>query len=227
MKKTVKQLYNYSLLDNRPLLSNYNAEWWTEYVNNHAIYDRAFNRLYRSFRFAFDTENDTDMNSFLHFVDEVKALLAMHSKKYAELYKVHALSENAYDIVSNYDMVETMDRDTASDKGQRTDTYTDSIGAQTNNLTNSTSSFDSDTMHPASANQQTVGAQSNSGSAVSGAEYDTASEDYTLTRKGNIGVVSAPDLLEKHTNFWTSFDFYSYIFKDICTELLEVNTDDY
>lgn len=46
------------------------------------------------------------------------------------------------------------------------------------------------------------------------------SENYTLTRIGNIGVMTATDMLRLHKDFWTKFEFYAYIFKNIADELL-------
>lgn len=53
---------------------------------------------------------------------------------------------------------------------------------------------------------------------------DTVDNDeWTLTRKGNIGVQTAGDILRIHTEFWTEhYKFMSLIFEDICKALLLV-----
>ena len=53
---------------------------------------------------------------------------------------------------------------------------------------------------------------------------DTVSNDaWTLTRKGNIGVQTAGDILRIHTEFWTEhYKFMTMIFDDICKALLLV-----
>ena len=52
---------------------------------------------------------------------------------------------------------------------------------------------------------------------------NNSTESYELTRKGNIGVQTGADMLKKHDSFWTSYEFYTMIFKDICKELLLVD----
>jgi len=48
-------------------------------------------------------------------------------------------------------------------------------------------------------------------------------DEWTLTRKGNIGVQTAGDILRIHTEFWTEhYKFMSLIFEDICKALLLV-----
>lgn len=228
MKKwTIGQLAKKAQQNNLPLLSENSADFWNEYMLNFEVYDRAFARLFKSFFYFDEEESATLEDTLTAFTTAVDELLTLHAKRYSEVFQVHVLSDSAYDLVTNYDMIEKMDRDTSSDKGSRSDSYSDTQGAQTTTLNNSTSTYDSDAMHPTTRNEQNIGAQTNNGSATSGAQHDTATEDYTLTRKGNIGVVSAPDLLEKHLGFWSKFDFYNYVFKDICAELLEVNTYDY
>lgn len=48
-------------------------------------------------------------------------------------------------------------------------------------------------------------------------------DEWTLTRKGNIGVQTAGDILRIHTEFWAEhYKFMSLIFEDICKALLLV-----
>lgn len=52
-------------------------------------------------------------------------------------------------------------------------------------------------------------------------QYDA--DSWTLTRKGNIGVQTAGDIMRIHTDFWTNhFKFMSMIFEDINIELLMI-----
>lgn len=49
------------------------------------------------------------------------------------------------------------------------------------------------------------------------------SDEWTLTRRGNIGVQTAGDMLRIHTDYWTNhFKFMEMIFEDICKQLLLV-----
>lgn len=43
---------------------------------------------------------------------------------------------------------------------------------------------------------------------------------YTLRRVGNIGVKTATEIMYEHREFWSLWEFYTYIFKEICAELL-------
>ena len=61
-------------------------------------------------------------------------------------------------------------------------------------------------------------------SATSGTRKDTTDddldEDITVTRVGNIGVQTVDDMLKKHVDVWSLFDFYGIIFDDIAKSLL-------
>lgn len=51
---------------------------------------------------------------------------------------------------------------------------------------------------------------------------DSGSENYNLRRKGNIGVMTQSDVLQKHLELWNSYEFYQKIFSDIVNILLYV-----
>ena len=51
---------------------------------------------------------------------------------------------------------------------------------------------------------------------------ENGTEEYTLTRKGNIGVQTGADILKRHYDFWRPYEFYSFIFGEIAKELLIV-----
>ena len=74
---------------------------------------------------------------------------------------------------------------------------------------------------------QTSATQNNSESYSKGAQSDTeqstGSENYTLTRKGNIGTQTADDIMFKHVDMWENkFNFYEFVFNEIANELLQV-----
>ena len=70
----------------------------------------------------------------------------------------------------------------------------------------------------------TEGQQLDSSSSTKGQQIDdlnrTYTEDYTLHRVGNIGVQTVSDMLGKHIKLWSLWEFYEYIFKEICKDLL-------
>ena len=47
--------------------------------------------------------------------------------------------------------------------------------------------------------------------------------EHTLHKKGNIGVQTQSEVMEKHERFWRSYSFYKIIFDDICRELLLID----
>ncbi len=61
----------------------------------------------------------------------------------------------------------------------------------------------------------TTGAQNNN-------VIDSGTEEYSLRRKGNIGVMTQSDVLAKHLELWDSYAFYQKIFADIADLLLYV-----
>lgn len=216
MRKTVNDMFKYSKANNIKLLSTYGADFWQPYITNYDKYDALFRRMFVSFKY-FLQEDEADIEDVVtDFVNDVYNHLLANDKKYSELYRVLVLPDNKYSITDNYDVTETMDRDTTSnnvnDYGQRSD-------SNGNTSTGSVSPYDNNTFN----NSTQV---SDTGSFTKGSEHDTldntGTEDYTLHRVGNIGVMTITDMLKKHTDYWSDYEFYTYIFKDIARELLSV-----
>lgn len=139
------------------------------------------------------------------------------------------------------------DSSTSSDSS-RSDTTSTVTGSQTNTSTSkvapyNTESFANDTQNTDMLGERTdsinfdKGAESNNSSFIKGEQVNsstytvgshtddldnTSTENYTLTRKGNIGVQTATDMIDKHNKFWSKWDFYRYIFNEISKELLLV-----
>lgn len=100
-------------------------------------------------------------------------------------------------------------------KGARTDTTTQHIDT------------DGQRIDTEAAHSDTVGSRSD----TEGQRIDTDSsykdehdsDEWTLTRKGNIGVQTAGDILRIHTQYWTeTYKFLQLIFDDISKQLLVV-----
>ena len=53
-----------------------------------------------------------------------------------------------------------------------------------------------------------------------GARQDVTDEDITVHKVGNMGVQTVDDMLKKHWDNWSMFDFYGLIFEDIAKNLL-------
>lgn len=250
--KTVKDVYNWARTENIPMLSSYEASFWNEYISNHAKYDRAFFRKYINFRPFMQEKNDDISLVSTDFIGDVYNILLMNDKKYTELFRVHILSADSYNLVNNYDVVETeqitTDGSNIDTLGRRTDNTIEELGERQDNSStafgsqtdvdskdiagfNSTDYSNSDKVTSSKgartdAGTSTIGSQSNVVGFDKGEQKDihdiTKVEERQFTRKGNIGIITAPELLKSHVEFWDYFKFYDIIFDDICKELLLV-----
>lgn len=315
-QKTVNDMYTYSKSSGIILLSNYSSPFWNEYVNNFARYDALFRRMFYSFRYFMQDYDDTIETITSNFTADVYNHLMVNDKKYSELYRVHVIPDEDYSITDNYNVTETMDRETSkndsdtyggrtdttnevigertdtstSSTGERTDTsnetlggrsdsvnatvgsrtdtnetttgsqtntgtdtiagfnssgfendthVTDTIGNRTDNSTNVTGQQNNTSTNvigqQSNSSTNVTGQQSSNSSTVSGSQNNTSTfqkssqsdthtgsgtEDYTLTRVGNIGVKTVTEVMKEHTEFWSTWEFYTMIFKEICAELL-------
>lgn len=219
-------MYKYADDNDIKLLSGYAADFWKEYRDNYQRYDNLFCRYFRSWWY-FLQEHDEDISDIVNnFVIDVYSHLMINDKKYSELYRIHVVDDEKYSLLDNYDMTEEMDRDTTSNNtnnyGARTDG--DTIGAQSNTQTRTVAPFDSSTFNNESQVSESLGARSDGH--TKGAQEDTlnntGTEDYTLHRYGNIGVATATDMMDKARKFWTVWEFYEMIFRDIARELLMI-----
>ena len=203
-------------------------DFWEEtYEANTAVYDREFARRFTSFEYFDFMEADTIAEARENFHADVLSILTFNKKRYEEMYRVFLVEDDDDPITYNYDMTETTGaQHTESVKGEQLNT----TGAQEN-----TTGSQTDTHNVAPYNTSTLNAESSdvSGSRTDnfgqridtdGARTDTYdSNAWTLTRKGNIGVQTAADILRLHTQYWTeTYKFFNLIFDDIAKQLLMV-----
>lgn len=239
----VSDMYEYSKSVNTPLLSDFGEDsnditFWHDYVENYQKYDKLFRRMFLSFRYFLQTPVDrfselveSEIGDVtLDFIDDVYQHLMVNAKKYEELYRVNVVPDENYSITDNYNITETMERETTKSDtdvfGTRTDTTDDSIGEREDVSVGAMEGFNSNSFTDRDRTTITTGEQDNNRSFVKGQQSDTHSgagtEDYTLTRKGNIGVKTVTQVMSEHTNFWEKWEFYTYIFQEISSELLLV-----
>lgn len=210
--KTVNEMYEVTKIAGTPLLSNFNAVFWNDYIEHYLELDRYFARRYRSFRYFAQEESDTIEVVTQNFTSSVYEHLLVNKKRYEELYRVQSVNDNEYSLLDNYSVNETITKEGSGNgsivSGERTDTSSN---------TNKVSPFDSENFYNDIASE---------GSTRKGSETDTTSNNYnetvTTNKKGNIGVQTGADMLEKHTNYWKKFDFYNLVFSEIAKELLLV-----
>ena len=201
--------------------------WEDTYEANTAVYDREFARKFTTFEYFVFMDADTVAEARENFHSDVLSILTFNKKRYEEMYRVFLVEDEDDPITYNYDMTETTGaQHTSSVKGEQLNT----TGAQEN-----TTGTQTDTHNVAPYNTSTLTAESSdvSGSRTDnlgqridtdGARTDTYdSNAWTLTRKGNIGVQTAADILRLHTQYWTeTYKFFNLIFDDIAKQLLMV-----
>ena len=241
---TVKQMYDFAQQNETPLLSDYTAEFWNEYLTNYSRYDRIFNRLYKGFYYFNQDANLTADVVQPEFTEDVYGLLLMNHKKYSELYRVHVVDDDTYSIIDNYDVLETKEGEHAkviTDShgriltdvyGQRVSSGENITGAQSNNSTEKVAPYNSENFSNENRNDISLGQRTDTSSNTVNTATDThttsgedtheheGSDSYELRRKGNIGVQTQSEVMKKHVDFWKGFNFYKIIFDDICRELL-------
>lgn len=253
MLKTVKEMYESAVLKNTALLSTYGGDFWNEYIQNHKEYDRLFMRMFKSFKYFLQDGSENIDEVLTNFIEDVKLHLMVNSKKYSELYRTYIVNDADYMLLDNYNVKESMNKQNSYEGsdvlGKRDDVTNDTIGAITTNTTSTigeqtnseikkVSPYDSNNFNNESGTDSNFGTRSDSGNTTTNEHTDNltftkgqqtdshsnnSTESYELTRKGNIGVQTGADMLKKHDSFWTSYEFYTMIFKDICKELLLVD----
>lgn len=233
----VKDMYDVNYTASTKMLSDFTssaeeADFWEEYRTNYARYDKLFTRLFASFFYFMQEDEQTASQVAGAFRDDVYNHLMVNDKKYSELYRVQCIPDDVYSLTNNYDMTETMDKDISDDQdntyGSRSDSGSVTKGARQDSTTSTgkvapydSSTFAENTQDIVSVNE---GQQLDSSSSTKGQQIDnldrTYTEDYTLHKVGNIGVQTVSDMLAKHIKVWDAWDFYEYIFKEIAKELL-------
>lgn len=125
-KYTIKDIFAQSQSENKPMLSNYNSDFWAGYVSNYNYFDRRFKKLYTSW-FPFDQDAKEGRQYVAdEFRADVYAHLMANEKRYTELYRVNVLPDNeAYSLTNNVDYTEEYSEESHLDrtfnKGSQTD----------------------------------------------------------------------------------------------------------
>jgi ABC-type lipoprotein release transport system permease subunit len=127
---TVKDMYDYAKTNNLQLLSDFNAEFWNEYITNSTKYDILFSRLFKSYRYYNqDIYNNQEIETVTkEFIEDVYNHLMINKKKYTELYRIEVLSADENKLLDNFSLNEKMDRTGTDNKditlGSRIDSST-------------------------------------------------------------------------------------------------------
>ena len=234
MKKTIYDLYNVSKETPTPLLSNFDADFWQEYIDNYEDFDKFYMHLYKSYEYYMQMPNETVEEVQDAFTQDVYIVLMKNAKKYTELWRIATIPDDeGYALQNNYDIHETYSGTNASQgsaiTGQRTDVSIDNVGEQESAGVNKVTGWNSNSENTNDSNTGVIGSRQDTHQFTKGQEQDTsrtAGQDaHTLRRYGNAGVMTVDDILKKHYDFWLVFDFYKVVFDDICKELLLIGGD--
>lgn len=242
MMPTVQSLLILNLPQGKPLLSEYDAEFWEEYLANFERFDTAFAQKYAGYVFYYSAlweegGGDPDKQPQLiltTFKKMVYNLLLKNHKKYTELWRIHTITDGeGYDLTNNYDLHETFSGNKSENgsviTGQRTDVTIDQTGEQESSNLNKVTGYNSSAENTNDSSNAAVGSREDTHQFTKGQEQDTSqtagTEGHTLRRYGNIGVQTVDDMLKKHNDFWITFSFYDIVFDDICRELLLYGED--
>lgn len=212
---TVDDMHKYCVSHNLKLLSDFNYDFWTiEYSANHERYDRVFSKMFKSFKYFLQDYDASVEDVVEEFRTAVADHLFIHHKRYDELFRTYVVSDTDYHLLDNYDVTETMDRTTTEDE---TDTSNNTVGQQTDNIENKVSPYNTNSYFEDRKADETIGERHDTGYVV---RDNDGTEHYTLTKKGNIGIQTGADMLSKHDKFWTPYEYYMFIFRQIAKELL-------
>lgn len=203
--------------------------FWQEYNDNYGgiqkIIDMRMLTLFGNFescRTPYDFEIDIykynpdgDVYMYLSlFLDGIISLFTANAKKYNEIWRVNVVNDDDYMLLNNYDMSETITRNLSA-KGSANNTT--QVGNQTSTNTDKSAPYDSESFYNDMQRTNTIGAREDSGNTITD---NSETETTTTNKRGNIGVQTGSDMLEKHQKLWTKFEFYDMILKDIAKELL-------
>ena len=198
--------------------------WEDTYTTETAVYDREFARRFSLFDYCDFLDADQISDARENFHADVLSIITANQKKYAEIYRVFLIQDEDLPITYNYDMTETTGKQTNTfTKGSETDTigqHQDTIGEITEThkvAPYNSSTFQNESEDITSSHTDTIGSHSD----TSGQRIDTSiNDEWTLTRRGNIGTQTGDDIVRIHLSTWSAFEFIGLIFNDICKQLL-------
>lgn len=203
MLVNVNDIYKYMRDENKPMLSNYAADFWQEYRENHAYFDRLFMKSFRSF-IPFNSQDLEEVDDIAEdFAADCYAYLMANDKRYTELFRVQQIDDDDYNFMFNYDMTETFE-------GQTGSTGSETQGARQDSRTAST--------------QFGATSQTSERSESLGSHTDTKSSEFNYAAKTEN--VTKSETLGAHTDTHENTNVYGAIEEDVTREeTLGAHTD--
>lgn len=224
----VKEMYENSSVNAKPLLSSYDRAFWSDYILNYQRYDKLFRNMYKSFRYydqdPFDNTTINDITD--EFIDAVYLHLLINDKKYSELFKLYQL--NDLNMLNDFFVEEiTSGGKTTNGSyvgGSRTDTNEDVYGAKSGVQENKIAAFNSTDYVKNNKTEYSDDTYTDTGQYVKGSQTDTEHREEVANNKTTTrGFKDNPSKnAREFIKTWNSYEFYLYIFKQIAKELLLV-----
>lgn len=189
-------------------LQNFDVPWQELSINAELDFDYLFNRSGKKITsplvdFFIDTETGKIDSTSLVMLANI--IVTKYGKKWDKLYATYDFE---YDPISNYDMEEKMTNDQTTHQFGHTLTRTDNLNET---IENTKAGFNSIQYTPDT--QTETGNTGTQTHVDSGSNTDT--RNYTLTRKGNIGVTTSQQMIESERKLWL-WDFIdSVVYPDI------------
>lgn len=224
----VKELYRESITSSTDLLPSPTLAFWNGVYTgaDKAVIDREFARRFSGFIYYDFMGADEATDSLTNFKADVTSILTFNKKRYEEMYRVFLVSDEDDPITYNYDMTETTGKQHTETKYGQTE-FTKGEQENTNGeLKDSHNVAPYNSLTATMPESEDITAEQ---TIKEGERKDTTGEhtdeydadQWTLTRKGNIGVQTAGDILRIHTDYWTErYKFLQLIFDDISKQLL-------
>ena len=225
--RNVNDMYNYAKENSLKLLSDYSADFWQDYITNSEEYDKIFKRMFKTYvYYDQDITGDNPIEDVTEeFIDAVKGFLFVNRKRFEELYKLYTTEEEINPYYNQYlKQTRSGSRNVfaESELGARTDSSTLTSGSRTDTTVNQVMAFNSTDFVDANKQTNTKGQEIDSTSDTKGAETDTQKVN---EETGNVIIMegATSNITENARRFkdmWSGYEFYTYIFKEICKEFL-------
>lgn len=230
----INAMHKYSKEENIPLLCTrtFTEIFMMPYKNNYENFDNVFRNMYKGFFFYDQEDFDEDLDeATIRFTRVVTDWLLVNSKRYNELFRINVVNDDDYSILDNYDITETYSgtdgRQSATKEGARTDLEDMKIGNQYKTQVNKVAAFNTSNENVHDTAQGEVGTRNDRSSFTKGemdSTYISNGQDaHNMRKKGNIGVMTQSDVMNRHFDFWKLYNFYKLIFEEINEQFLLVN----
>lgn len=238
----VYDIFKYAKDNNKTLFPiDPNYSWWEFYTAAMApTFDRLFMKRYKNFVYWDQDEDSTAATVWADLYNDFQGCMPLWDLKFSRLAEIAGYAN--FDPVENYSMTE----EETTMEGARTDGRTLTYGARheetetnddayTDVHTGAVSPYDADTMANADKMTDEMDAKRNTGTfdaneRQDGESYSKGSQENrrTLSRHGNIGVISGNKLLAEYIEQWSDFTDYVFrIFDEVCKTCLLVYASEY